>query len=381
MPRLRFWNPEKTADYRFFDRQIREYFSIGGTNVFVHKFIGVQSEETEDKTKPNHEEKGTKEEIQIQDLFFLENRDRKYDKDIYDLLGIYTVNDNDMDLRQFGMFLTGDNIIIYFHYNWMIECLGRKIISGDVLELPHLRETEFLDEKLPAVNKYFVVEDASRAAEGYSITWRHHVWRVRAKAIQNQQEFFDILNRQPLGPDGFETLQPESSNPENLTIGEILSGSATGNSDQQISDTILQEADRVVPYRNFDHHHLWMEPCVDPFKFPPVVFFGDGIPPNGSLPVPIGKKFPTNPKEGDYFLRDDFEPPSLYIRQKNKWRRVEFVWRTPYNPAHRTLEGFINNDKTYKDSYGKTYESKTYLSSAIKPKVDFESPLEKEEEE
>lgn len=376
MPRIKFWKPEKSQDYYFFDRQIREYFFIGGTNIFVHKFIGVKSNEQNDPTLPNYNENQIQNELQIQDLFFLENRDRKYDSDIYDINGIYTVNDNDMDLRQFGIFLTSDSIIVFFHYNEMIEKIGRKIMSGDVLEFPHLRDNDLLNENLPAINKYFVVEDAGRAAEGYSITWRHHVWRIRAKAIQNQQEFFDILNRQPLGSDGIESLTPETTNQNGLTIQEITTDKESVGNDQNISNQIFDQANRVVPYRNYDHMHLYLFPCTDTSGHPPYLHFGDGIPPNGAILIGKGTSFPINPNEGDYFLRTDFEPYGLYQRKKAKWVRVEYAWRRPFVPPHRTLESFINNKETHTDSYNKEYKEKIYLSKAIKPKVDFGSPYD-----
>ena len=85
MPRLSLYKPERGADYEFLDRQIEEMFTVGGTDVFVHKYIG-----TDDGTT-------VKDETQIQDMLFLENRDRKYDPDIYRLRGVYNVQDIDFD--------------------------------------------------------------------------------------------------------------------------------------------------------------------------------------------------------------------------------------------------------------------------------------------
>jgi hypothetical protein len=87
MPRLSLYKPERGKDFKFLDRQINEMFTIGGTDLFVHKYIGTNDGTTE------------KDHTQIQDMLFLENRDRKYDKDIYTLRGIYNVQDIDFDLR------------------------------------------------------------------------------------------------------------------------------------------------------------------------------------------------------------------------------------------------------------------------------------------
>ena len=82
----------------------------------------------------------------IQDLLFLENRDRKYEKDIYRLRGHYNVQNLDFDLSQFGLFLSNDTIFITVHYNDMIDILGRKMMVGDVIELPHLLDYNPLKE-------------------------------------------------------------------------------------------------------------------------------------------------------------------------------------------------------------------------------------------
>ena len=53
MPRLSLYRPNKTSDYEFLDKVIYEQFSIGGTDIFVHKFLGPDNpsvvESTADK--------------------------------------------------------------------------------------------------------------------------------------------------------------------------------------------------------------------------------------------------------------------------------------------------------------------------------------------
>ena len=74
----------------------------------------------------------------------MENRDRKYDPDVFELRGVYNVSDNDFDLTQFGLFLTNDTLFISFHINDMVERMGRRLMPGDVIELPHLRDELYL---------------------------------------------------------------------------------------------------------------------------------------------------------------------------------------------------------------------------------------------
>jgi hypothetical protein len=376
MPRLSMWDVRKRNDFTFFDRQSKEYFYVGGTAMYIHKYTGPQASpdiDTDirpagDCSQPNYASSDLPPELQIQDLFFLENRDRTYDPNIYELRGIYTVNDNDFDLRQFGIFLSNDILFIYFHYNDMLDRMGRKLMSGDVLELPHIRENAFLDPNTPAINKYYVIEDASRAAEGFSMTWYNHVWRVRAKPIQNQQEFFDILNSQPTDAAGNIPLDTNVGNPDGTTIGEAAIGP---NNDQAISDAIDAQASSQIPYRNYIHGHLYLFPCTDTFKYPPTLAFGDGMIPNGTYPVGRGMTFPDAPEEGEYFLRTDYEPYVLFQRKRNMWKRIEFAWNKPWSPANRVLETFINNNNQHVDSYNNPYPEKQYLSKTVAPQEDF----------
>ena len=145
-------------------------FTIGGTGIHVHKYLGpqVDTSPTTDATKPHYT---TQSELNIQDLLFLENRDRKYDTSVYSLRGIYQVSDNDFDLTQFGLFLQTGTLFMTFHINDMIQTLGRKIMNGDVLELKHLIDYETLNPDLPAaLKRFFVVSDCTRASEGFSPT-------------------------------------------------------------------------------------------------------------------------------------------------------------------------------------------------------------------
>ena len=111
MPRLSLYKPTKTNDYHYMDRNIREQFGIGGTGVHVHKYLGpAVTADKQDPSQPNYIDgrevdplsgeiinvEGIINETKVQDLLFMENRDRKYDKDIYDLRGVYNVQDTDL---------------------------------------------------------------------------------------------------------------------------------------------------------------------------------------------------------------------------------------------------------------------------------------------
>ena len=149
--------------------------------------------EVDNATNEEVNPEGIIDETNIQDLLFMENRDRKYDPDIFELRGVYNVSDNDFDLTQFGLFLTNDTLFISFHINDMVEKLGRRLMPGDVIELPHLRDELLLSNDRDAINKFYVVQDAARGSEGFSQTWYPHIWRIKVAPLTDTQEYKDIL--------------------------------------------------------------------------------------------------------------------------------------------------------------------------------------------
>ena len=75
MPRLSMWRPNKTNDYRFFDRTISEMYTVGGVDVYLHKYLGPKTGEGDsvdsgnyDATQPNYT---VTDPLFIQDLFLL----------------------------------------------------------------------------------------------------------------------------------------------------------------------------------------------------------------------------------------------------------------------------------------------------------------------
>jgi hypothetical protein len=192
MPRLSLYRPEKGNDFRFIDKSAWEMFQVGGTDVLVHRYIGPGSAiQGDTPSTPNYTSDNV---ANIQDLLFLENRDRKYDPDVYVMRGVYNISDIDFNLSQFGLFLQNDTIFITFHITDTVEKLGRKIIAGDVIELPHLKDEYALNDLTFALKRFFVIEEVSRAAEGFSATWYPHLYRAKCKPLVDSQEFKQILD-------------------------------------------------------------------------------------------------------------------------------------------------------------------------------------------
>jgi hypothetical protein len=84
MPRIQLWNNAKTQDYHFQDRVIREAIDAGGTTILIHKYLGPAPQgETGDPAQPNLAKKDVISELDIQDVLFMENRERIYDTTVY----------------------------------------------------------------------------------------------------------------------------------------------------------------------------------------------------------------------------------------------------------------------------------------------------------
>src|SRR6056300_1423530 len=367
MPRLSLYSPQRRNDYKFLDRTIAEMYQVGGVDMYVHKYLGPQpsgddsssiSGGTQDATQPSYSSENP---LFIEDLFLLENRDRAYSQDIYQMRGVYNQQDIDFDLTQFGLFLNNDTLFITFHYNAMIDTIGRKLMSGDVLELPNLKDYHPLDTEIPrALPKYYVIQDASFASEGFSQTWLPHLWRVKATPLVGAQEYNDILdkpfatdniwdpgNYYPTGSivlDGATYYQsitdvPVGTEITNTTYWSVytplseLATFGTVTKDRELNDAIVQQAEFEVPASGYDNTQYYLvntNPDGSPgdpagydgsqtditvdtsninadqqpntpqdFGYIQGYLSGDNIPPNG-LPVTPGIAFPDNPAVGDY---------------------------------------------------------------------------------
>ena len=344
MPRLSLYRPNKGNDYKFFDRTISEMFTVGGVDVNIHKYLGPV-----DQTFTSNTEPGTTGITAIQDLLFLENRDRKYDTSIYTMRTIYRLNDNDFDLTQFGLFLTGDTMFAVFHLNDMVETIGRKLMVGDVMELPNLKDYYPLDDTVPAaLKRYYVVNDATRAAEGFAPTWYPHLWRVKLQPLVDSQEYKDIINNITAGDD------------TTSSIADVLS---TYDKYIGINDAIVARAEQDVPASGYDTSAIYTLPVTEDGHPGSPAFVdassnanvasgnlsstsslttsaqkvqgyltGDAFPPNGST-VAAGIAFPVSPLAGNYYLRLDYKPNRLFRYDGRRWVKVEDGLRTNLTPG------------------------------------------------
>ena len=294
MPKLSLYRPNKQNDYRFLDRTISEQLTVGGTDLYIHKYLGIADQgPSVDYTQPQYLEPDP---LQIQDLLFLENRDRKYDPNIYRLRGHYNVQNLDFDLSQFGLFLNNDIIFITVHYNDMIDIIGRKLMVGDVLELPHLLDYNPLNETIPvALKRFYQITDSNYASEGFTQTWYPHLWRIKCEPLVNSEEFKDILDEpyqqdNYLGdwdktktyPPGYTvdyggkiyesiTEVPIGTTPPNPTYWKVIENGSladilsTYNKNIAINNAQLEEAERLLPKSGYDQSKLYIVPTYGEF--------------------------------------------------------------------------------------------------------------------
>jgi hypothetical protein len=279
MPRLSLYRPDKGNDFKFIDKTAWEMFQVGGTDILVHKYIGPGAAAS-DNTPSTPEYTGGDNPFNIQDLLFLENRDRKYDPDVYVLRGVYNLSDIDFNLSQFGLFLQNDTIFMTFHITDTVEKLGRKIIAGDVIELPHLKDDYALNDLNYALKRFYVIEEVSRAAEGFSVTWYPHLYRAKCKPLVDSQEYKQILDGIAntdadkgtynsnityypgdivTGPDGkkYEVTQEVTGiAPPNNTYYQLADSLrdiiSTYNREMQITQAVLNQAEADAPKSGYD---------------------------------------------------------------------------------------------------------------------------------
>jgi len=276
--------------------------------------------------------------------------------------------------------------------------MGRKLMSGDVLELPNLRDYNPLNETIPrALPRFYVIQDAAFASEGFSQTWLPHLWRVKCTPMVNAQEFNEITKEpfEPINiwdpgnfyPGGTTVLYgdkyyistknvppgtdihnsqywQEKSNP--ATLADKMS---TRPKDLEINDALLAQAQADVPYSGYDTTKFYILPTTpvgnpasagivasDGSVVSSSTQAGGGTTPNSfgytmgyltggydpetgyllppnGLPVTPGVSFPPNPTVGAYALRLDYMPNRLFRYNGSRWVAIESAVRTDLDLA------------------------------------------------
>ena len=306
----------------------------------------------------------------------MENRDRKYDDAVFVTRGIYNMSQLDFSLNQFGLFLANDQIFVHFHLNDIVRKLGRKILAGDVLELPHLADPYALNDAVTALRRFYVVDDVLRPSEGFSSTWYPHLVRAKCKPLVDSQEFASILNKD-ISISNSSDYEPVG---EGTTLKDIMS---SYNRNMEINNAVQAQAAADVDKSGYFKDHLWMVPVKKDFPFGQVntddasldvsnnteeassinldaslelkspnqnyvvgYLTGDGVPPNGQKLLGLGSQFPQNAFEGAFYLRTDYMPNRLFRYDGNIWVTFDKSVRMSMtnNTKQNQMGTFVNNN-------------------------------------
>lgn len=400
MTRLSLYRPEKGKDFKFIDRVVNERFQVGGVDVYIHKYLGPVDPLSGTATPTTPTNANPIKELGIQDVLFMETRDRNYDPDVYVLRGIYTMQDLDFNLSQFGLFLQNDTIMMHFHLSTSVDALSRKIMPGDVIELPHLKDEYAMDDNYVALKRFYVVQDVSRPTAGFSQTWYPHLLKAKCVPLVDSQEFKQILDQ-------------DSGNGDGSSLRDLLS---TYNKSIEINDQIIEQAMADAPVSGYntrsfyviptrdnglidvaDTSDIWSDASIDQsildasavLRSPKgTLYLGynteNGIPPNGA-PFTQGLEFPHGPANGAFCLRTDYIPNNLYRYNGKVWSLYstkvqmtlnEFGYEDVASGVFagqdvRLTEktGFINNNNTT-TVHGSIVPERQALSKALKPVAD-----------
>jgi hypothetical protein len=311
------------------------------------------------------------------------------------------MQDLDFNLSQFGLFLQNDTVLMHFHLKSSVDSLGRKIMPGDVIELPHLKDEYALDNNLAALKRFYVVQDVTRPASGFSPTWYPHLVRAKCVPLIDSQEFKEIFDADSGAGDGSTLRDLISTYQQTIDINDQILAQAEADSPQSgyetrhfftipersdnglidVADASITDEDASVDNIAFDASIVLQSPNKNIYVG---YLTGDGIPPNGK-PYSFGLTFPSNPVTGEFYLRTDYMPNRLYRYDGKNWIKYEDNVRMTLNnlgnedvasgkfagKAVRQTQktGFINNNNTATIA-GEVVQERQALSKALRPRAD-----------
>ena len=267
----------------------------------------------------------------VQDIFFLENRDRDYAQASETIRCQYTPFDPLGDMGKFGFNIL-DQYAFTCAFSSMVEKLGRPIIIGDILEV--CPEAAY-DQNMNIVKKYLEVTDAGWSAEGYSPGWTPLIYRFTAQQLIPSQEHRDIINTV--------SAQKYSIDDSDFFSGinQVITGTVTS------SENIEQMAKDAVPESGSDGgttiasgqstYAIGKEEKLNSYDGRDL-YIEDAIPPDGA-PYEEGYKLPDmdSCQDGQYYrliYSPELNVParlyqfSLY---KRKWIYIETDRRGEYS--------------------------------------------------
>lgn len=275
----------------------------------------------------------------IQDTFWMENRDRDYATTSIQLKAAYTPFDGMGDLSKFG-FQIADVYTFTLSFAEMVRSLGRPIVVGDVIELPS--ELQY-DHNLKPVRKFLEVNDVAWSAEGFTTGWKPVMYRVTAQQLIPGQEHRDILG----------TIDTQKYIVDDGSFFDGIEQIQTAQ--LTITENNQTEAEQKVPEKGTNVRELasGMDMAYRPGTYDGRgKYVEDGLPPDGQS-YETGFKLPDVAGQTDgSFFRLEY-PPEMKIAArlykfnavKNKWLFVETDRRgdrSAHKPSQRAIMDLVD---------------------------------------
>ena len=346
-------NRDKT--YQFIDRLVRQHLYAGGFQVNIYRYLG-----------PKLSDGSIGDITSVMDPVLMENSVRAYSTEIVTTYASTIINRNEFSLFMMGMSpLSSEIIQLTFHYNDMIERMGRKLLAGDIIEVSILRDIDLLDPNANAINRFFVVTSSQKDKNTYAPGWSYHLWSVNVEPLTDSPEYADFL-------------KDKGIKPEDTTYGKEIA----------IMDQLLDEAEGEVDYINQDNTILWVDldengelKLIETTKNTKLEDHMDGSQWNYSpIDVDYGLSFPAKPQDNQYFLRIDYNPPRLfkYNAKNGSWYIRSYDNRRKWTGVPEYLREMINNQASFYNVEEETERSRKALRDVVKSKVTYEKPWEEE---
>jgi hypothetical protein len=292
----------------------------------------------------------------IQDLFFMENRDREYNITPQMIKCQYQTADSVSDLSRFGLSIL-DQYSFTVSFVTMVTALGRPIVIGDIVEV--IPEMQW-DQNLNPVRKFIEVTETGWSAAGFGPQYNPTVYRFSGQVALPSQETRDIwgtvdttkyLMQDSVLMNGIgkqiDTI-PLTNTEEIIKMANNLLPE-TGSDDNRTIESVLYPAPN--PARNPNGQPL--SASNPALNSGPNLYVEDGLPPEG-LPYTEGYVLPDTAglPDGTYFRLNYAESTNIparlyrYSALKNRWIAMEQDKRklpSSYRPSmQRVLNSSTN---------------------------------------
>lgn len=322
---FRMWKKGKTNDYKMFDRTIAESYNIGGVDMWVYTYQGPSGNNgSTDETLPDYSS-GSGSVSSIGDLIFGETTQRNYSLTAITIPAVYQVQEATPDLKIIGLMFNFNTMDITVHYNTMMQLIGRKIIPGDIIELPNLRDNDVIGKDV-GLNRFYLVQDSFRTSDGYSATWQHHIFKLRVKPLTDSPEYSGLMGDNDYT--GSDINNPDSSgdNGEN--------SNSSYNVEMNIMNAIIRQGDNEAPYVHWTNEHIYND-LVDKEYLARYII--------------NGYEFPVKPAKDMFFLKDYY--PILHTLNNGNWEIEQSTFGESLPKSGTDGEFFFLFDKTSASSW------------------------------